>query len=110
MVASTLSADSPSPRTSRQPVYPPVRQCGRGPRTGAIGLIDWSAANSGPLLYDVASAVMYAGDGLVEAYLRTGTLTEGEVATGLSTMLRRYPGDVLRVADGEQRPHRDRRR
>lgn len=65
----------------------------RDPGTGAVGLIDWSVANSGPLLYDVASAVMYAGDGLVEAYLRTGALTDGEVAAGLSTMLR-YRGAI----------------
>jgi Ser/Thr protein kinase RdoA (MazF antagonist) len=29
--------------------------------TGAVGLIDWTGATEGPLLYDVASAVMYLG-------------------------------------------------
>jgi Ser/Thr protein kinase RdoA (MazF antagonist) len=28
-------------------------------RTGVTGLIDWSGAKRGPVLYDVASAVMY---------------------------------------------------
>lgn len=30
-------------------------------RTGATGLIDWTGARRGPVLYDVASAVMYLG-------------------------------------------------
>jgi Ser/Thr protein kinase RdoA (MazF antagonist) len=61
--------------------------------TGVVGLIDWGAALSGPLLYDVASAVMYvggldhAGD-LIEAYLTTGALTRAEIERGVSTMLR----------------------
>jgi homoserine kinase type II len=56
-------------------------------------LIDWGAALSGPLLYDLASAVMYvgglgdAGD-LIEAYLTTGALPRAEVDRGVSTMLR----------------------
>ena len=29
--------------------------------TGATGLIDWTGAKRGPILYDVASAVMYLG-------------------------------------------------
>jgi hypothetical protein len=65
----------------------------RDRRTGTVGLIDWSVAMDGPLLYDVASAVMYAGDGLLDAYLRTGALTAGEVDAGLSTMLR-YRGAI----------------
>jgi Ser/Thr protein kinase RdoA (MazF antagonist) len=41
-------------------------------RTGVTGLIDWSGAKRGPVLYDVASAVMYL-DGPVsaEAFLTT---------------------------------------
>jgi len=31
------------------------------PATGTCGVIDWSTALAGPLLYDLASAVMYAG-------------------------------------------------
>jgi len=31
------------------------------PSSGRCGLIDWSVALEGPLLYDLASAVMYVG-------------------------------------------------
>jgi Ser/Thr protein kinase RdoA (MazF antagonist) len=60
---------------------------------GVCGLIDWSAAMRGPLLYDLASAVMYVGgldhaDSLVEAYLESRTVTGAEVAHGLPVMLR----------------------
>ncbi|WP_255540675.1 phosphotransferase enzyme family protein [Micromonospora sp. 4G55] len=62
-------------------------------RTGICGLIDWSVATIGPLLYDLASAVMYVGgprqaECLIEAYLASRTLTRAEVEYGLSTMLR----------------------
>jgi homoserine kinase type II len=64
-----------------------------GQVTGACGLIDWSAAISGPLLYDLASAVMYVGgvdraDCLIETYLESRTVTRAEIAHGLPTMLR----------------------
>jgi Ser/Thr protein kinase RdoA (MazF antagonist) len=57
------------------------------------GLIDWSWAMSGPLLYDLASAVMYVGGPgrarpLIETYLRSGVLPAGEVRRGLAAMLR----------------------
>lgn len=57
-----LHAD-PAPDAFLRPVLP----------SGACGLIDWSSAAHGPLLYDVASAVMYVGGlergrALVEAY------------------------------------------
>jgi Ser/Thr protein kinase RdoA (MazF antagonist) len=57
------------------------------------GLIDWSWAMSGPLLYDLASAVMYVGgseraEALIEAYLRAGVLPAAEVRQGLAAMLR----------------------
>jgi len=66
---------------------------------GSIGLIDWSVAMYGPLLYDLASAVMYVGGiscghALVEAYLGVeadlgvGALDRAEVERGLATMLR----------------------
>ncbi|KAB1110177.1 phosphotransferase enzyme family protein [Micromonospora aurantiaca] len=62
-------------------------------KTGECGLIDWSIAMSGPLLYDLASAVMYVGgidnaDYLVEAYLESKTMTRAEVEHGLTAMLR----------------------
>jgi Ser/Thr protein kinase RdoA (MazF antagonist) len=63
------------------------------PATGQCGVIDWSYAIHGPLLYDLASAVMYAGgpsqaDALIRAYLSEGTVGSGEVARGLAPMLR----------------------
>jgi len=61
--------------------------------TGVVGLIDWSVAMHGPLVYDLASAVMYVGGPehrgpLVEAYLETGALTTAEVDRALWPMLR----------------------
>ncbi|MEH1055940.1 phosphotransferase [Micromonospora sp. CPCC 206171] len=61
--------------------------------TGTCGLIDWSVALDGPLLYDLASAAMYVGgprhaECLIEAYLKCRTVTRAEVEHGLSTMLR----------------------
>ncbi len=61
--------------------------------TGTCGLIDWSVAIRGPLLYDLASAVMYVGGPqqaacLIEAYLACETVTRAEVELGLATMLR----------------------
>jgi homoserine kinase type II len=53
-------------------------------RTGVTGLIDWSGAKRGPVLYDVASAVMYL-DGPVgaaaflNAYQRYGSLRDEEM-------------------------------
>lgn len=53
---------------------------------GAVcGLIDWSTAIRGPLLYDVASAVMYVGGPeqagpLLAAYTGTGALPAAELA------------------------------
>ncbi|WP_433831033.1 phosphotransferase enzyme family protein [Actinoplanes sp. CA-015351] len=53
--------------------------------TGVCGLIDWSIAMRGPLLYDLASAVMYAGDGVVNAYPMVDL---SELERGLPTMIR----------------------
>ena len=63
------------------------------PATGACGIIDWSYFLHGPLLYDLASAVMYVGGpapavDLIEAYLQEGTLARAEVDHGLTAMLR----------------------
>jgi Ser/Thr protein kinase RdoA (MazF antagonist) len=63
------------------------------PSTGQCGVIDWSYAVYGPLLYDLASAVMYAGGPghakeLLRAYLRGGVLGPSEVERGLAPMLR----------------------
>lgn len=61
--------------------------------SGQCGLIDWSIALEGPLLYDLASAVMYVGgpehaDSLVEAYLHQSVLPVTEVEQALLVMLR----------------------
>lgn len=61
--------------------------------TGACGLIDWSVAMSGPLLYDLASAVMYVGgpdraEPLLESYLDQRVMPRAEVERGLLVMLR----------------------
>lgn len=61
--------------------------------TGVCGLIDWDRGLVGPLMYDLASAVMYAGGpthagALVRAYLEVGTLTRSEVERALDPMLR----------------------
>jgi Ser/Thr protein kinase RdoA (MazF antagonist) len=63
------------------------------PATGRCGIIDWSCFLHGPLLYDLASAVMYVGgpepaDDLIEAYLRHGPLSRAETSHGLAAMLR----------------------
>lgn len=63
------------------------------PATGRCGVIDWSYAVCGPLLYDLASAVMYVGGPdhaktLIQAYLDAGTLGAAEVEHGLAPMLR----------------------
>ncbi|MBL7259863.1 phosphotransferase enzyme family protein [Paractinoplanes lichenicola] len=60
---------------------------------GVCGMIDWSTAMIGPLLYDVASAVMYAGGldrsgALVEAYLDEGVMPRAEAERALGVMLR----------------------
>lgn len=61
--------------------------------TGGIGLIDWSVAMRGPLMFDVASGVMYVGGPdragpLLDAYLGTGALDATEVERALVPMLR----------------------
>ena len=63
------------------------------PATGRCGVIDWSYAVCGPLLYDLASAVMYVGGpdharALIRAYLGEGTLGAAEVEDSLAPMLR----------------------
>ena len=54
-------------------------------RTGVTGLIDWAGARRGPVLYDVASAVMYLGgrehaSAFLTTYEAEGPLADGEVA------------------------------
>jgi homoserine kinase type II len=61
--------------------------------SGRCGLIDWSVALNGPLLYDLASAVMYVGGPdhgahLVDGYLRSGVVTAAEVERALPVLFR----------------------
>ncbi|MGN6792884.1 MAG: phosphotransferase enzyme family protein [Streptosporangiaceae bacterium] len=63
------------------------------PETRRCGVIDWSYFLYGPLLYDLASAVMYVGGAanagdLVDAYLRRGLMDAAEIDAGLGSMLR----------------------
>jgi homoserine kinase type II len=44
-----------------------------------VALIDWGAASHGPLLYDLASAVMYAGPDVIAGYRETGPLGPDEL-------------------------------
>ena len=61
--------------------------------SGQCGVIDWSVALKGPLLYDLASAAMYVGgleqaDHLVRAYLDQAVVAETEVERALPVLLR----------------------
>ena len=61
--------------------------------TGVCGLIDWDRALEGPLMYDLASAVMYVGGpqygaALLDAYAAHGRLAPGEIERSLLPMLR----------------------
>ncbi|HEX8346334.1 MAG TPA: phosphotransferase [Actinoplanes sp.] len=60
---------------------------------GACGLIDWGTAMTGPLMYDLASAVMYAGGpdragSLIGSYLEQEVVPRAEVERAMSVMLR----------------------
>jgi Ser/Thr protein kinase RdoA (MazF antagonist) len=56
---------------------------------GEVALIDWGGAMHGPILYDVASAVMYTGqpDQLLPEYLERRPDFAAEVERGLDTFL-----------------------
>jgi hypothetical protein len=67
-------------------------------------------------VYDLASAVMYAGGpgqatALTGAYLQTGALGAAEVRRGLAPAAVPVgrPGQLLRLADRHEQPDRDRR-
>jgi Ser/Thr protein kinase RdoA (MazF antagonist) len=52
--------------------------------TGTVGLIDWTGSETGPLLYDIASAVMYLGgpersQTFLAGYLDTGAVPPAEL-------------------------------
>lgn len=66
----------------------PAAEAFRRQADGGVALIDWGGAMRGPILYDVASAVMYNGDPVVPAYLRRRPDLTGELERGLPTFLR----------------------
>ncbi|MFG1911689.1 phosphotransferase enzyme family protein [Kribbella sp. NPDC048928] len=66
----------------------PAAEAFRRQSDGQIALIDWGSAMRGPILYDVASAVMYNGDQVVPAYLRKRPDLTDELDRGLPTFLR----------------------
>jgi Ser/Thr protein kinase RdoA (MazF antagonist) len=78
-----------------------------------VALIDWGAACHGPLLYDVASALMYTGDSVLAAYQQTSPLPADELAEAPAFLafrwavqawyfsLRRQRGDLTGLA-GDQ--------
>jgi Ser/Thr protein kinase RdoA (MazF antagonist) len=62
-------------------------------RSRTCGLIDWDTGLVGPLMYDVASAVMYLGgsaraNSFLDAYLAVGTISPTELDRSLAPMLR----------------------
>lgn len=61
--------------------------------SGTCALIDWDFGLFGPLMYDVASAVMYVGGAdfgaaLLEAYVSEGVMNADEVDRSLDVLLR----------------------
>jgi Ser/Thr protein kinase RdoA (MazF antagonist) len=62
-------------------------------RTGTCGVIDWDTGLFGPLMYDVASAVMYVSGprhaaALLDAYSASYVLSRDEISRSLAAMLR----------------------
>jgi homoserine kinase type II len=82
------------------------------PATGRAGLLDCGAGGTGPLLYDVAAAVVYAGGTdtsgeLLDGYLAAGPVTEDELHAALPVLLRfrwavQADLSAQRLAGGEQ--------
>jgi len=66
----------------------PAAEAFRWQADGEVALIDWGSAMQGPILYDVASAVMYNGGPVVPAYLRRRPDLTAELERGLPTFLR----------------------
>jgi homoserine kinase type II len=63
------------------------------PATGRAGVVDWGTCGTGPLVYDVAAAVVYAG-GLersaefIDGYLAAGPVDRDEIEAALPVLLR----------------------
>ncbi len=62
-------------------------------RSGATGLLDWGPCGTGPLVYDLAAAVAYAGGPahaveLLDGYVAAGAVGRDEVDAALPVLLR----------------------
>jgi homoserine kinase type II len=63
------------------------------PATGKAGLLDCGASGTGPLVYDVAAAIIYAGGTeraaeLIDGYLAAGPVGSDELEAALPVLLR----------------------
>jgi Ser/Thr protein kinase RdoA (MazF antagonist) len=63
------------------------------PETGRAGLLDCGASGTGPLVYDVAAAIVYAGGTerageLIDGYLAAGPVGADELEAALPVLLR----------------------
>jgi Ser/Thr protein kinase RdoA (MazF antagonist) len=84
-------------------------------QTGRTGLLHWGAAGTGPLAYDVAAAVLYAGGlpaatELLDGYAAAGPVPRDELEAALPVMLRfrwavQADWHARHLADGDG--HRD---
>ncbi|HET9517510.1 MAG TPA: phosphotransferase, partial [Actinoplanes sp.] len=72
---------------------PTVESFVMDPATGRAGLLDWGACGTGPLVYDVAAAVVQAGGPdaaaeLIDGYLAAGPISRGELDAALPVLMR----------------------
>jgi Ser/Thr protein kinase RdoA (MazF antagonist) len=63
------------------------------PASGRAGMLDWGACGTGPLVYDVAAAVVHAGGPasateFLDGYLAAGPVSRDEVDSALPVLLR----------------------
>lgn len=85
VIASVRAETDPLPLTwSMLHADPAPEAFVRNDATGVTGLIDWAGARRGPILYDVASAVMYLGGtsratAFLDTYLAEGPLAADEL-------------------------------
>ncbi|WP_185759139.1 phosphotransferase enzyme family protein [Kribbella jejuensis] len=66
----------------------PAAEAFRRQADGRVALIDWGSAMRGPILYDVASAVIYVGRDVVPAYLERRPDLTDEIDRCLDVFLR----------------------
>lgn len=88
LVAACDAVAGPDLTTGRLHGDPAPEAFLRRPGSSTCGLIDWSSAVDGPLLYDVASAVMYLGGpapaaAFLAAYAAVGVLSAEELSRHL---------------------------